>query len=118
VDRDSPLGQPGADLSPGFGLPTLPRVHALLRHHELRELIPRHRLDQPGDIGAGVSQLEEQVFRRDADRRRRGGGQDAIGRDTATGRRGSFRAGVNDGRSLSWVYEAVNPHLVPTVWGR
>ena len=78
VDRDSPLGQPGADLPPGLGLPPLPGVHALLGHHELRELIPRNRLDQTPEIGAGAPQLEQQGFRREADRRRRGSRRDAI----------------------------------------
>ena len=78
MDRDSPLGQPGADLPPGLGLPPLPGVHALLGHHELRELIPRNRLDQTPEIGAGLSQLEQQGLRREADRRRRGSRQDAI----------------------------------------
>jgi hypothetical protein len=49
VERDSPPGQPVADLPP------LPGIHALLWHHELRELIARNRLDQTGEIGAGIS---------------------------------------------------------------
>ena len=78
VDRDSPLGQPAADLPPGLGLSPLPGVHALLGHHDLRELIPRNRLDQTAEIGAGAPQLEQQGFRREADRRRRGSRQNAI----------------------------------------
>ena len=81
VDRDSPLGQPGADLPPRLGLAPLPGVHALLRNHELREVIPPHRLDQTREIGAGAPQLEQQSIRGDADRGRRGSGQDASGGD-------------------------------------
>ena len=55
VERDSPPGQPVADLPPSLRLPPLPGIHALLWHHELRELIARNRLDQTGEIGAGIS---------------------------------------------------------------
>jgi hypothetical protein len=112
VERNSPLGQPGADLPPGLGLPSLPGIHALLRYYELRELVSRYRLDQTREIGAGASELEQESFRREAQRGRRGSGQATVVRDaTACGRR-CVRAGVNDVRSLSWLREAVNPHLV------
>jgi len=82
MDRDSPLGQPAADLPPGLGLAPLPGVHALLGHHDLRELIARNRLDQTREIGARSSQLEQQGFRGDADRGRCGRRQRTIVRDT------------------------------------
>jgi hypothetical protein len=81
-DGHSPLGQPTADLPPGFGLPALPGVHALLGHDELGELIPRDRLDQAREIGTGASQLEQEGFGGDAGGRRRGR-QGMIMRDAA-----------------------------------
>jgi hypothetical protein len=113
VDPDSPLGQPGADFPPGLGLPLLPGVHALLGYHELCEVIPGGRLDQTREIGAGAPQLEQERLRGQADRRR-GGRQGTVVRDAAACRRGCLGAGVNDGRSLSWVVAPVNPHLVLT----
>jgi hypothetical protein len=83
VDRNAPLGQPAADLPPGLGLPPLPGVHALLGHHELREVIPPDRLDQATEIGAGAPQLEQQGVRGDAARRGRGRRQGAILRDAS-----------------------------------
>lgn len=83
VDRDSPRGQPTADLPPGLRFPPLPGIHALLRHYQLRELIPGNRLDQPREISSRGSKLEEQCLRRDVDRRRRGSGQDTIVRNAA-----------------------------------
>ena len=74
VDRNSPLGQPGADLPPQLRLPPLPGVHALLWHHELREVIAPHRLDQPREVGAGAPQLEQQRLCREAQRGGRGSG--------------------------------------------
>src|SRR5258707_8009602 len=56
-DRDSTRGQPTADLRPGFGLAPLPRVHAALRHHELRVAVVRGRLHEPGEVGARSSEL-------------------------------------------------------------
>ena len=108
-DRDSTRGQPTADLRPGFGLPPLPRVHAALRHHELRVAVVRGRLHEPGEVGAGSSELTEQVFRRHTDLRR----QRTIFIDPAANGR-SCRVDVYDERSLSWGPTAVNPHLVLT----
>jgi hypothetical protein len=64
---------------------------------------------EPGEVGAGRSELAEQVFRRHADLRR----QRAVIVDAAANGR-SCRVGVNDERSLSWGPTAVNPHLVLT----
>jgi hypothetical protein len=117
VDRDSPLGQPAADLPPGLGLATLPGVHAPLRDHELGEVIPPDRLDQTSEISAGAPQLDQQGVCRDAACRRRGKGQGTILRDATAFRGSCFRVLVNDGRSLSCVYPRVNPHVVLTATG-
>jgi hypothetical protein len=82
VDRDSPLGQPAADLPPGFRLSPLPGVHTLLRHHELPELIARDCLDQTREIRARAAQLEQQGLRRDANLRRCGSRQGTIVRNS------------------------------------
>jgi len=78
VDRDSPLGQPAADLPPDLRLTPLPGIHALLGYHELRELIAGHRLDQASEIRTRASQLQQQGVRRDGRYGRWGGGQSLI----------------------------------------
>jgi hypothetical protein len=83
VDRDSPPGKPVADLPPSLRFTSLPGIHALLGHHELRELIAQNRLDQTREIGARVPQLEQEGLRRDVDRGRRGSGQDMVGRNSS-----------------------------------
>ena len=82
VDRNSPLGQPGADLPPQLGLPSLPGVHALLGHHELHEVIAPHRLDQPREVGARTPQFEQERFCGDTQGGGCGSGQPEAVRDT------------------------------------
>src|SRR6266446_3889856 len=67
-DRDSTRGQPTADLRTGLALPPLPRVHAALRHHELRVAVVRGRRREPGGVGSGSWELTAQVFRCHTDR--------------------------------------------------
>jgi hypothetical protein len=56
-------GQPGDDFPPRVGRAALPRFHAALVDHELRELIARDGFDEAREIGARAAKLEKQIGR-------------------------------------------------------
>ena len=53
-------GQPVAHPCPRVGLPLLPSPHALSRDDQKGQLVTVGRLDDPGQIGARGSQLDDQ----------------------------------------------------------